>query len=109
MFRSDMDMFVTTAPPGAAGSIIHFSVRGQTKLSPTVRVFDANRKTLLADSAPPSAELQGWVHVAAGTPVFLRVSQIHGETEPYFLTLRTDALPEPGEPNNEMTRATPLR
>lgn len=105
---NDMDTFVVTAPPGGAGSIIHYSLRGQSKMSPTIAVFDANRGELHRVNGNASAEAKGWVHVAGGTPVFFRVSQWHQGTDSYFLTLTAEPLRDPGEPNNDMDHATPL-
>ena len=60
-------------------------------------------------SGPRSSELKGWIHIAGGTSVYLRVSQVHGVNEPYTLTLAANALAEPGEPNGDVERATPLK
>jgi hypothetical protein len=107
--RNDADVFVITAPPGNAGQIVQYALRGQYEMAPIVQVLDANRASLNRQSGPKSSELRGWVHVTGGTPFYLRVSQVHGANEAYTLTLTATALVEPGEPNSDMDRATPIR
>jgi hypothetical protein len=107
--RNDIDTFVITAPPGNAGQIVQYSLRGQYEMAPVVQVLDANRAPLNRHNGPKSTELRGWVHVTGGTPFYLRVSQVHGANEAYTLTLAATAMVEPGEPNSDMTRATVIR
>ena len=107
-YRGDVDVFVVTAPPGNAGHVVVYTLRGAQQMAPVVQVLDANRSSLHRHSGPSSSELKGWMHIAGGTSVYLRVSQIHGVNEPYTLTLTASALTEPGEPNGELERATPL-
>jgi hypothetical protein len=107
-FRGDVDAFVATAPPGAAGSIIHVSVRGETKLVPALQIKNANR-TNVVYLVGNEGGVRGWVHVAGGTSIFLFVTQEGDEREAYQLTLTVEAVSEPSEPNNDMEHATPLR
>ena len=107
--RNDTDVFVITAPPGNAGQIVRYSVRGQYEMAPSVQVLDANRSPLHRHYAPKSSELQGWVHVTGGTPFYLRVSQVHGANEAYTLNLAAVAMVEAGEPNSDMEQATLLK
>jgi hypothetical protein len=106
--RGDADVFVVAAPPGNAGHVIVYTLRGSHEMAPVMQVLDANRASLHRHHGPRSSELKGWIHVAGGTSVYLRVSQVHGASEPYTLTLAASALTEPGEPNGEIERATPL-
>lgn len=107
--RGDTDLFVVTAPPGNAGHIVVYTLRGAHKMAPVMQVLDANRASLHRHYGPESSELKGWIHIAGGTSVFLRVSQVHGANEPYTLTLAATPLIEPGEPNGDVERATPLK
>jgi hypothetical protein len=107
-YRNDADVFVVTAPPGNAGHVLVYTLRGAHDMAPVMQVLDANRARLHRHHGPPSSELKGWIHIAGGTSVYLRVSQVHGANEPYTLTLAASALTEPGEPNGDFERATPL-
>ena len=106
-YRGDADVFVVTAPPGNAGHVVVSPCAARTRWR---RCAGAGRQppSLHRHSGPSSSELKGWMHIAGGTSVYLRVSQIHGANEPYTLTLSASALTEPGEPNGELERATPL-
>jgi len=108
-YRGDVDAFVVTAPPGNAGHVVVYTLRGAHQMAPVMQVLDANRASLHRHSGPPSSELKGWMHVAGGTSVYLRVSQVHGASEPYTLTLTASALTEPGEPNGDLEQATPIK
>ena len=107
--RNDDDLFIVTAPPGNAGHVLVYTLRGAHEMAPKMHVLDANRSQLNQHYGPRSSELKGWVHIAGGTSVYLRVSQVHGANEPYTLTLAASALTEPGEPNGDLERATPLK
>jgi hypothetical protein len=106
--RNDADVFIVAAPPGNAGHVLTYALRGAHEMAPVMQVLDANRASLHRHSGPKSSELKGWIHVAGGTSVYLRVSQVHGANEPYTLTLAASALTEPGEPNGDLERATPV-
>ena len=108
-YRNDADVFIVTAPPGNAGHVLVYTLRGAQEMAPVMQVLDANRASLHRHSGPRSSELKGWIHIAGGTSVYLRVSQVHGVNEPYTLTLAANALAEPGEPNGDVERATPLK
>jgi hypothetical protein len=108
-YRGDVDLFVVTAPPGNAGHILVYTLRGAHEMAPVMQVLNANRASLHHHSGPVSSELKGWIHVAGGTSVYLRVKQVHGANEPYTLTLAATALTEPGEPNGDFEQATPLK
>ena len=108
-YRNDDDLFVVTAPAGNAGHVLVYTLRGAHEMAPKMQVLDANRSSLHSHYGPRSSELKGWVHIAGGTSVYLRVSQVHGANEPYTLTLAASALTEPGEPNGDVERATPLK
>jgi len=108
MSRNDTDVFVVTAPAGNAGHILVYTLRGAHDMAPVMQVLDANRASLNRHSGPRSSELKGWIHIAGGTSVYLRVAQVHAADEPYTLTLTATALTEPGEPNGDFERATPL-
>lgn len=108
-YRNDTDLFIVTAPAGNAGHVLVYTLRGAQEMAPVMQVLDANRASLHRHSGPRSSELKGWIHIAGGTSVYLRVSQVHGVNEPYTLTLAANALAEPGEPNGDVERATPLK
>jgi len=108
-YRDDTDVFVVTAPAGNAGHILVYTLRGAHDMAPVMQVLDANRASLHRHHGPKSSELKGWIHIAGGTSVYLRVAQVHGANEPYTLTLTATALTEPGEPNGDFERATPLQ
>src|SRR6185295_17894250 len=95
----DVDTFVVTAPPGNAGQIIQYSLRGYSQMSAIVEILDANRAPLNRNTGGPGVELRGWVHVAGDTPIYIRVSQYHTANEPYMLSLAAGPLAEAGEPN----------
>lgn len=107
-YRGDADVFVVTAPAGNAGHILVYTLRGAHEMAPKMQVLDANRASLHHHYGPKSSELKGWIHISGGTSVYLRVAQVHGANEPYTLTLAARALTEPGEPNGDFERATPL-
>jgi hypothetical protein len=109
IYRGDVDMFVLTAPAGNAGHVVVYTLRGAHQMAPKMQVLNANRASLDHNSGPSSSEVRGWVHIAGGTSVYLRVSQVHGVNEPYTLTLTAAELTEPGEPNGEYDRATPIK
>ena len=108
-YRGDTDLFVVAAPAGNAGHVLTYTLRGVHQMAPIIQVLDANRASLDRQSGGSSTELRGWVHIAGGTSIYLRVSQIHGANEPYTLTLAASQLTEPGEPNGDFERATPLK
>ena len=108
-YRNDTDLFIVTAPAGNAGHVLVYTLRGAQEMAPVMQVLDANRASLHRHTGPRSSELKGWIHIAGGTSVYLRVSQVHGVNEPYTLTLAANALTEPGEPNGDVERATPLK
>jgi len=107
-YERDIDMFVITAPPAGGGQIIQYSLRGYSQMAPVIEILDGNRAPLQRQGGAPGAELRGWIQVAGGTPIYLRVSQVYGVNEPYMLATTAAALPEPGEPNGDIERATML-
>jgi hypothetical protein len=107
-YRGDVDMFVITAPPAGAGQIIQFSLRGYSQMAPIIDILNGNRAPLHREVGVASGEVRGWIHVAGGTPVYLRISQVHGVNEPYMLATTAVPLPEPGEPNGDIAHATML-
>ena len=109
IFLRDVDTFVVTPPPAKGGQIIRFSLRGQNRMAPIIRLFDADRKKLAEFGAPATGEARGWVHAAGGKPIYVEVYEDVGITDTYVLTLTTEPLPDAGEPNGEMAKATPLR
>jgi hypothetical protein len=106
--RGDADLFLVSVPPGAAGQLVVFSLRGANEMAPVIRVFDANRKQIDQVNRGAHQELRGWAYVAGGSQFFLRVGQIHGANEAYTLTTSATPLAEAGEPNNDAERAMPL-
>ncbi len=104
--RSDADMFSVTVPPAGAGQIVRFALRGQHEMAPIIDIFDVNRKRVHRDSGRGGQEVQGWVHVAGGTLIYIRISQIHGAFEAYTLAMTAGPLAEPGEPNGGYEQAT---
>jgi hypothetical protein len=109
IFLRDVDTFVVTPPPAKGGQIIRFSLRGQNRMAPIIRLFDADRKKLAELTAPATGEARGWVHAAGEKPIYVEVDEDVGITDTYTLTLTTAPLPDEGEPNGEMAKATPLR
>src|SRR5207253_10029263 len=71
-------------------------------------ILDGNRASLGRYNGTPSGELRGWVHVAGGTPIYVRVSQIYGVNEPYMLALASGPLVDASEPNGDLEHATPV-
>ena len=81
-YRGDADVFVVTAPPGNAGHVVVYTLRGAQQMAPVMQVLNANRASLHRHSGPSSSEVKGWIQIAGGTSVYLRVSQIHGANGP---------------------------
>jgi hypothetical protein len=108
MQRGDIDVFAITAPPGAAGTVVRFSVHPEIEMAPVVEIFDGNRRSDRNLYGKKGEQVRGWAYVAGGTTLYLKVRQIHGAQETYTLALDSGALPEANEPNNTMEFATPL-
>ncbi len=108
IYRGDNDLFLVTAPAGNAGHLFTFALRGAHQMAPGIQVLNFNRKSLHIHHVGTSQEARGWVHIAGGTSIYLRVSQVHGANEPYTLTLAATQVTEPGEPNGDLDHATPL-
>jgi hypothetical protein len=106
--RGDEDAFVVVAPPGSGGTLIRYRLRGAHEMAPRLELLDRDRALLLRESAASGATAQGWIHLAAGAPMYLRVSQNHGVDETYTLDLVATALDEQGEPNASAETATPI-
>jgi len=105
----DADMFLLTPPPAKGGQIIRFSLRGQNAMAPIIRLFDGDRKKLVQFGAPRSGEARGWVHASGAKPIYVEVDEDFGSIDTYILTLTTEPLADTGEPNDDMSKATPLR
>lgn len=106
---SDEDMFVVTAPAGAAGSVLRYTVKvAGSWMSPAVTIYDTNRKEIAGHPGAKAAQMTGWVVVAGGTKVHLKVSSqnIGGPGDTYILGLEAIPLNEAGEPNGSWESAT---
>jgi hypothetical protein len=108
MQRGDIDVFAITAPPGAAGTVVRFTVHPEIEMAPVVEILDGNRRNDRNLYGKKGEEVRGWAYVAGGTTFYLKIRQTHGATESYTLALESGALPEANEPNNTMEFATPL-
>lgn len=108
MQRGDTDVFAITAPPGAAGTVVRFTVYPEIEMAPVVEILDGNRRNDRNLYGKKGEQLRGWAYVAGGTTFYLKIRQTHGATETYTLALESGALPEAGEPNNTLEFATPI-
>jgi hypothetical protein len=108
MPRGDSDVVAITAPPGAAGTVVRFSVHPEIEMAPVVEIFDGNRRNDRNLYGKKGEPVRGWAYVAGGTTLYLKVRQTHGAQETYTLAVESGALPEANEPNNTMEFATPL-
>jgi hypothetical protein len=104
----DVDLFAVKAPDGAAGTALRFRLEGSAEMAPKIEILDGNRKRVHYQGGGKGEELGGWVHVAGGTNLLLKIDQVHSATDTYTLVLEPVALVEAGEPNEDVAQATSL-
>lgn len=105
--KRDTDVFTVTAPGTSGASLITYEIKqlNNEKLAPKITMFDANRKRDRDHNGRRSEHIRGWFVLQAGTSMYLRIGQVHGDEGKVALVLTATPLADAHEPNDTREQA----